>query len=192
MMDGTTGADGSQAETTTQPQAGATQTAQAASAEPTASLDAAGLQRELAEARREAAKYRADAKRYADAQKAAEDAKLSETERLERMRSEVERDRQAVVRERQTIRLEREVGRIAAELGYIDPEDALVYLDRESIEWSEDGRPKGLERQLRELLARKPHLLDPSRTASPTRGVQASGKVGQDMNQMIRSASGRT
>lgn len=186
------GAEETQAASNAQPQEGATQTGQEPSAEPTTSLDTASLQRELAEVRKEAAKYRAEAKRTADAQKAAEEAALPERDRLERLRSEVERERETVTRERRQLQLERAVIKIAPSLGFIDHEDALAYLDAADIEWTEEGQPRGLERALRGILERKPHLLNPNRTATVTRGVQPSGRIaGGDMNTLIRQAAGR-
>lgn len=191
MADNDTGAADTQAVTAAQPQAGATQTAQAASAEPV--VDAATLAQERDEARREAAKYRSQVRQFEQAAEAAKRAGESEQERYQRERADFERERAAFASERQDFQLRQAVASAATALGFIDPDDAYAHLDRAAIEWSDDGNPRGVDRQLRAILERKPHLLNPNRTATVTRGVQPSGRVaGGDMNDLIRQAAGRS
>jgi Skp family chaperone for outer membrane proteins len=189
-MDGDTGATDPQAGDVAQPQVGATQKAQAVSAEP--AVDAATIAQERDEARREAAKYRTEVRRFEQEREAAKRAGESEQERLQRERQDFERERAAFTTERQDFALRQAVTSAATALGFIDPDDAFAHLDRSAIEWSDDGKPRGLDRQLRSILERKPHLLNPNRTATPMRGVQPSGRVADgNMNALIRQAAGR-
>ena len=182
-----TGAAPSQAEDAAQPQAGATQTAQAASVEPDAvdTTETISIE-EARKLRRESAALR---KRVEELDRAA----MSEQERYQRDRQELDRERAAFATERQDFQLRQAVASAATALGFIDPDDAYVHLDRSAIEWTDDGRPRGVERNLRAILERKPHLLNPNRTAVPRTGVQPSGRVGGggDMNNLIRQAAGR-
>jgi hypothetical protein len=186
-----TGATDPQAGDVAQPQVGATQKVQATSAEP--AVDVATIAQERDEARREAAKYRTEVRRFEQEREAAKRAGESEQERLQRERQDFERERTAFATERQDFALRQAVTSAATSLGFIDPDDALAYLDRSAIEWSDDGKPRGLERHLRSILERKPHLLNPNRTATVTRGVQSSGRVPDGgMNDLIRRAAGRS
>ena len=163
-----------------QPQEGTTS---AQAAEPT--LDAAVLQRELAEARREAAKYRTDLRKATDAQ-------LSESERLQRRVTELEAERaESAARDRErAIRLA--ALEAAAKLGFRDPDLAVRLVDPSAVEVSDDGTPKNVERLLTDVLTRSPYLARPGAAADFGGGVRGSGPAGTDMNRLIRRAAGRT
>jgi hypothetical protein len=196
----TTGADGTQADPSTQPQAGTdspsqvegTQTAQAAGATDgsgTGQPDMATLQRELAELRRSEARYRTENKRLTEAQKAADDATLSEQERIARRLAEAERRSTELEAELREQRLRSAVLTAAGRLSD-EPEILLALLDRDAIEWAADGTPKGLERQLKAIVEAHPKL---ARTAPDFGGGQRGATpTGTDMNAFIRRAAGRT
>lgn len=180
-MAGDTGAEGTQAEPTTQPQAGATQQAQAASAEPeTISLE-------------EARKLRAEAKGLRDRLKAIEEKDLPEAERTKRRLDELETSNRTLTQQLQTERVQSAVIAAATRLGFADPADAYSLLPADAIE-VEDGKPKGVDKALKELLARKPYLASSSARASGS--VDQGSKGGSrsdsnDFNAMIRRAAGR-
>jgi hypothetical protein len=186
-MDGDTGAATPQAGDATQPQAG-TAPGQAPDAAPATTDDP--IARELAEARREAANYRTQVRRFEQEREAATRASMSEQERLQAERRDFDRDRAAFQAEQQDFRLRQSVSSLATQLGFIDPEDAYVHLDRAAIEYTDDGKPRGLERMLRDILTRKPHLLSPTRTATVTRGVQPAAASSGDWNAALRRAAG--
>jgi hypothetical protein len=189
-MDGDTGATDPQAGDVAQPQVGATQKAQAASAEP--AVDAATIAQERDEARREAAKYRTEVRRFEQEREAAKRAGESEQERLQRERQDFERERSAFQAEQQEHRLRTAVEGIAAEMGFRNPSIAYRLLDRSGIEYGDDGQPKGIRRHLQALIDRDDYLINPNRTATPMRGVQPSGRVADgNMNALIRQAAGR-
>lgn len=193
-MSETTGAAGTQAVPTTQPQAG-DPPAQAADAQrPNAGgaddegsgLDAAGLQRELTAARREAASYRTKLKGYEDAQKTQSERDAERIASLERAQSDWERERQDwQTREMVTVG--------ALRLGFADPADAYSLVDRAALEFDETGKPRNVDRLLTDLIAAKPYLAGASRpSGSFDGGPRGTPATGTNMNDMLRRASGRT
>jgi hypothetical protein len=178
MMPETTATEAQAAEVAS-PQEGAIP---AQAAEP--SLDAAALQRELAEARREAAKYRTDLRKVTDAQ-------LTESERLQRRVAELEQERaESAARDRErAVRLA--ALEAAAKLGFRDPDLAVRLVDPTAVEVRDDGTPKDVERLLSEVLTRSPYLARPGAAADFGGGVRGSGPLGTDMNRLIRRAAGR-
>lgn len=174
-----TGAEGTQAEPTTQPQAGATQQAQAASAEPeTISLEAAR-------------KLRSENQSLRERLKAIEDKDLPEAERTKRERDEA-------VRERDAARVEvrkRDVMLEAAALGFSNPRLAYAaVVEMGLLELDRDGYPTNTEAALKKLLRDNPNLASTTARASGSAegGVRGTGKAGTtDMNAMIRQAAGR-
>lgn len=191
-MTDTTGDAGTQADPASQPQAGTTQDTrqpQAGSADTeTGTVDVTQVQRELAEARREAARYRIEAKRFADAQKATEEASLSESERMKRRLTELESEREGWERERRESRVREVVLTTASRLGFTDPSDAYRYLDAGDVELTDDGKVRGAEKALKDILDRKPYLGTPSGTV--TRGVQSSTTSASNFNDALRRAAG--
>jgi hypothetical protein len=195
----TTGADGTQADPTTRPQAGTdspsqaegAQQVQAASATDgsgTGQPDMATLQRELAELRRSEARYRTENKRLTEAAQAAEDATLSEQERIAKRLAEAERRSGELETELREQRLRSAVLAAAGRLSD-EPEILLALLDRTAIEWGPDGSPKGLERALKAIVEAHPKL---ARSAPDFGGGQRGATpTGTDMNAFIRRAAGR-
>jgi hypothetical protein len=195
----TTGADETQVDPIAQPQAGTDSPSQAEGAREaqaagatdgsgTGQPDAAALMRELAELRRSEARYRTENKRLTEAQQAAEDAKLSEEERIARRLAEAERRSAELEAQLREQRLRSAVLSAAGRLSD-EPEILLALLDRDAIEWTPDGSPKGLERQLRAIVEAHPKL---ARTAPDFGGGQRGATPsGTDMNAFIRRAAGR-
>jgi hypothetical protein len=196
----TTGADGTQVDPTTQPQAGTDSPSQAEGAQQvqatsatdgsgTGQPDAVALQRELAELRRSEARYRTENKKLLEAAQAAEDAKLSEEERIARRLAEAERRSSELEAELREQRLRAAVLAAAGRLSD-EPEILLALLDRDAVEWLPDGTPKGLERQLKAIIEAHPKL---ARSAPDFGGGQrGTTPTGTDMNAFIRRAAGRS
>lgn len=198
-----TGGQAAQAAAGTQPQEGASQaqaaTADAAQAAAAGSgdgtVDAAALQRELAEARQEAAKYRTQARDLQAAQQQAQDAALSDAERNAKRVQEQEAELATLRAALDDERILNRVTLTAGRLGYADPMDAYRLLDRSAIERDDDGNPKNLERLLQTMLAGKPYLASSQvrATGSAEGGTRGTGTAGKsDMNALIRQAAGRS
>jgi hypothetical protein len=199
MPQETTGADGTQADPATQPQAGTDSPSQAEGAREvqaagatdgsgTGQPDMATLQRELAELRRSEARYRTENKRLTEAAQAAEDATLSEAERIARRLAEAERRSTELEEQLREQRLRSAVLTAAGRLSD-EPEILLALLDRDTVEWAPDGSPKGLERTLKAIVEAHPKL---ARGAPDFGGGQRGATpAGTDMNAFIRRAAGR-
>jgi hypothetical protein len=108
--------------------------------------------------RAEAAEYRKRLREFEQAQKAAEEAKLSGEERLQKRLSELERAEATWQQERQERTLRYETLLAAQRLGLVDPEAAYKLLDLASVEFDDDGKPKNLEKLLRDLVRARPWL----------------------------------
>lgn len=173
-----TGTEGTQADPTVQPQAGATQQAQAASAEPeTISLD-------------EARKLRSEAKSLRERLKAIEEKDIPEAERIKRDRDEAVKDRDAA---RAEVR-KRDVMLEAATLGFSNPRLAYAaVVEMGLLELDRDGIPTNTEAALKRLLRDNPNLASTTARASGSAegGVRGTARTGNDMNTLIRQASGR-
>ena len=140
-----------QAGTTTSESATQAQAAAGTTDQPTATVDVAVLQRELAEARREAAKHRTDLRKVTDAQ-------LSESERLQRRVAELEAERAEIATRDRERAIRLAALEAAARLGFRDPDLAVRLVDPSAVETSADGTPRNVERLLAEVLARSPYL----------------------------------
>lgn len=175
-----TGGEGTQAEPTTQPQAGATQQAQAASAEPeTISLE-------------EARKLRAEARSLRDRLKVIEERDVPEAERSKRRLEELERSNEGLVRELQQERIQSRVLAAATRLGFADPADAYSLLPDDALEVA-DGVPRNVDQALKRLLEKKPYLASSTvrATGSAEGGARGAPAGEPNMNQLIRRAAGR-
>jgi len=129
--------------------------------------------------RAEAAEYRRRLRELEQAVKQHEEAKLSETERLQRRLAELEKERALWERERQERVLRYETMLAASRLGIVDPEAAYRLLDLSQLEFDEDGRPKNLEKALRELLRARPYLAgSPVPAGSPTNPATGVARAG--------------
>jgi hypothetical protein len=166
MAPETTGAEGTQVDPTSQPQAGTgspsqaegAQTAQAASAAGESGTDVAALQRELADLRKSEAKYRNENKRLVDAQKAADEAQLSEAERLRKQVAELTAERETLNRKQQEQAVRMAVLTEAQKLSFPNPAIAYRLIDLDAVEYHEDGTPKNVKSLLQELQKAEPYL----------------------------------
>lgn len=139
--------------------------------------DVATLQKELTAARKEAAAFRTKLKHFEDKDAAAKQAQMSEAEKLQAQLADLQR---AVEERDQRLKeadLRDAVKGSANRLGFADPADALAMLDRDAIEYSDDGRPRNLDHLLGEILRSKPYL-KASFTQPPDLGQGARGKAG--------------
>lgn len=81
-----------------------------------------------------------------------QDAQLSETEKQSKRLAELQSKESSWAEERQRMLLERAVEREASAT-FIDPEDAMHYLDLAEVEYDDNGRPKNLAKVLKNLAA---------------------------------------
>jgi hypothetical protein len=123
-------------------------------------------EKELVELRDQLHKVNAESagrrKRLADLEKAEAErqaAALSETERLSKRAADAEKAALATKAELAAVRLERAVEQAAAEFEH--PEDVLRLIDRERLEFDEDGavKPKSLKDAVKALAERRPGML---------------------------------
>lgn len=198
MSGETQGASGTQAAPGTQPQAGDAQ-AQAAgtrasqageASQESENLDPVALARELRETRAEAAKYRREARSLTEAAQAAENAKLPEQERKDRRLAELEAAQKGWDRERKDWRTEKAVVQTAVRLGYRDPGDAYALLDRDALEFDENGNPTNVEKLLEALAETKAYLTGAPGRGSFDQGRQGTARSGQTMDDLLRGATG--
>ena len=118
----------------------------------------AEVQAALQAARREAAAHRTENAALKKAQADAEAATLTEAQKVSRERDTLKAQLDSERLERQSAINRYEVQLQASKLGIVDPEAAVKLLDWESLEYADDGSPKGLEAALKKLLASKPYL----------------------------------
>lgn len=200
----TTGAEGTQADPTAQPQAGASsppqaggaQTAQAASATDESGTGSSDQPETMSpdEARKLRSESASLRKRLADlekAQQATEEAKLSELEKAQKRSAELERQI-ADLQSREQERTAQYAAQAAAtRLGFRSPDLAYRLLDRSEIEFADDGTPKNVERLLKALLEKEPYLAAPANPdfRGGDRGKPPGGQP--SMNELLRAAAGR-
>ncbi len=123
--------------------------------------------------RAEAAENRRKFREVEQALRQLEEAKLSETEKLQKRLVELEKQLAEYERERQERTLKYETMLAASRLGIVDPEAAYKLLDLAEIDFDEDGRPRNIEKALRDLLAKRPYLAGGS-SGSPTNPAKGS------------------
>jgi hypothetical protein len=147
----------------------------------------------LEEARREASEERRKRQEVEAKLKEHEDAKLSESERLTNLAATNERNRLLAEQELHAERLARAIEREAGKFGFIDPEDAVMVIDRAAIKVDDSGKPDAdsLDKALKALAAAKPHLVGARSTGSGDGGARRTSPAGSDMNSLIRQAAGR-
>lgn len=194
----TTGAPESQGETSAQPQGGASpvqgtepQTDGSSGGQESSTVDVAELQRKLAEFERDNRRYRDEARQREEVQRKAEEAKLSDAERISKRQAELERTNAELTQRLQATERRAAVMAAAQRLGFTDPGDAYALLDPAEIT-GEDGQPKGVDKALKDLLAKKPYLASTSARASGSvdQGAKGGSRT-DDFNTMIRRAAGR-
>jgi hypothetical protein len=156
-------------------------------------LDQPMTLREARALRREAAQARGRIAGFEEAERTRQQQGLTE---LERERARATAAETALETERANLRNERLSIRIetaAARLGFIDPEAAVRLLDRSSIEFDEQGNPKGLDKALKDLLSAKPYLKGQAQgSANAGEGNRGgAAPTGSGMNDLIRRGAGR-
>lgn len=149
--------------------------------------DLTTLQKELRDARKEAAAFRTKLKQYEDTDAAAKQAQMSEAERLQAQLAELQRGIEERDRRLKEADLRDAVKGAATRLGFADPADALAMLDRDAIEYTDDGRPRNLDHVLGEIIRSKPYL-KASFTATPDLG---QGNRGAGTAPLTREAIAR-
>ena len=87
-----------------------------------------------------------------------EQAQLSEAEKLEARALEAERKAATAAEQISTAMIASDVKVRAAQLGIIDPDAALLLVDRQNVRYSEDSGVTGVEEALTQLLTDKPYL----------------------------------
>ncbi len=196
MADQNAGAAESQADEATQPQAGASQpqageeqSAPAAGSEGETTTETLSLS-EARELRRELQTLRKRAKEAEEKVQNAESANLSELERAKRKVAALEQEI-AKRDEREREHTVQDAAMSAAvKLGYRNPEVAFRLLDRDAIEFNDTGRPKNVERLLKDLAEKEPYLVKPATGpdyGGGNRGTTPSRKP--DMNTLLKVAA---
>lgn len=142
--------------------------------------------------RKEAAQYRTRLKELETRQQAEDNAKLTEQEKLQKRLKELEQQTESQTKALRTRTTEYEVKLAAAQMGIVDPEAAWKLLDASSLEFDAEGKPKDIEKALRELVKVKTYLV--GQRSAPNAGAGAGGTGGNPkttMNDAIRRAAGR-
>ena len=110
----------------------------------------------------EARKAARDAERRAkDAEKALrerEEAELSEQQKQEKRLADLEAERTAWVTERQSVYLTAAVTQLSAKYGLVDVDATVRLLDRDNLDYADNGQPTNAEEMVRALLREKPYL----------------------------------
>jgi hypothetical protein len=158
----------------------------------TAEQKADRLERELAEARREAAGHRTKATALEKQQREAADAQLSEQERLAKRTQELEATNAQLQAQLRTQAVRSATVAAAQKLNYRNPDLAYRLIDAASLEFDDEGQPKGVERTLRELAQREPYLVKGAAGADYGGGARGETPNAQPtMNELLRSALGK-
>lgn len=157
-------ASGTQAEPTTQPQAGTPESAPQAGSNTTTTehVSKAEHDRIVADLRKEAANYRTKAKQFEDAQAAAELAKLGD---LEKASKRAETAEAALGTMRQRIGAS-ELKMAAQSAGIIDTDIAAALLGGK-IDYDADGEPTNVAELIAALKKDKPHLFGGQQSQRP-------------------------
>ncbi len=170
MTGTTTGAAAGQAPAGAQPQEGTSSSGQApqdaTGQEPSdtteqadaTSTDPAILAQQLAAVRREQAANRQKLQKLEKEKADAEAAKLTDIERKDRELAQAKADNERLQHELRDVRIETATTAAAARLGFRSPEVAYRLLDRDTLEFDDNGKVKGIEAQLRQLLQKEPYL----------------------------------
>jgi hypothetical protein len=120
--------------------------------------DPTALAKQLEEARQQAAKYRRDARQFEESLKKLEDADKSDAEKAAARIAELEQSLAA--RENAVRQAEVRAAAIdaASRLGFRNPEDGLRFLDMDTLEFDDAGRPVGIDKQLAAILKERDYL----------------------------------
>ena len=103
-----------------------------------------------------------------------EQAQLSEAEKLEARALEAERKAASAAEQVSTAMIASDVKVRASQLGIIDPDAALLLVDRTNVKYSEDSGVTGVEDALTQLLEDKPYL-----KGSPNRAPNLNPQTGE-------------
>lgn len=138
-------------------------------AEDTDSIDALAAHKALKDARAEAAKYRKRLRDLEAQQQQAAEAEMSEAERMAKRLAELEQQVQEQQTQTRSLALESAVAVRANALGIVDAEAAIALLDRDLLDFDEQGRPdpEGVDQALKRLIKAKPYLKQPVAPSSP-------------------------
>lgn len=110
-----------------------------------------------------------------------EDAQKSELERLTEEKAELERRAIDLEREMTESAIQADIKIQAAKLNIIDPEAAVVLIDRNDITYDE-GKVTGVDKALKKLLKEKPYLTgEDKEVPPPTPGVGDKPLDGSDV-----------
>lgn len=151
------------------------------------------MQDYIKQLRRENASHRKRSEELSSKVKEFEEAQLSEQERSQKRLSELERENTLLKQQQQGIKVDRYIERAATKMGFVDPEDAVELVPRADIQFDDDGdpKPKTIEAALRDLAARKPHLITTRSGWGNSDGGPRSLSTPKDMNDLIRAARRR-
>lgn len=127
--------------------------------------------------RAEAAEYRRKLRELEETERKRKEAEMSELEKVRAHLADYERREADWQRTLQDMRVRHEVQAHAAKLGIVDPEAAYRLLDLATLEFDDDGAPKGVDKVLQALLRDKPYLhgqvpVGPTNPANPARTAQ--------------------
>ena len=103
-----------------------------------------------------------------------EQAQLSEAEKLEARALEAERKAASAAEQVSTAMIASDVKVRASQLGIIDPDAALLLVDRTNVKYSEDSGVTGVEDALTQLLTDKPYL-----KGTPNRAPNLNPQAGE-------------
>lgn len=120
-------------------------------------------------------------------------AEQTEAERLQaRIKELEEREQQLTARERGMVL--RDAIQTAASTDKITLHapigDVLKLIDADTVDWTEEGRPRNAVALLRDLVRERPYLAS-RRTGSADGGAHGPSGNPQDMNALLRAAAGR-
>lgn len=184
-----------------EPQAGAPSGGQAPATPPTpqtppdddpdAGLSPEDLRKVLKKTREEAASARTKNRELEEKVQAAEREKLSEAERLKLERDEAVSASEAKDRQIRTLEARSVIFESATKLGFRNPEIAHRLVDLDKIEFTDDGRPKGIDALLKKVIEGDPYLAKGVNGADYGGGPRGGSGSGVDMNDVIRRAAGK-
>lgn len=122
------------------------------------------LRAKLVEANREAAKYRKERNEAKASLDKAREAELSDIEREKKRADDAQR--QLVETESRIRRANLRVALSNPELRLVDVDTASLLLEREGIEYDDEGEPQGIDKAVKALVKAKPFLIGASRSSS--------------------------
>jgi len=124
-------------------------------------------------------------------QQEADAAKLSDLEKAQRERDTIKAELEAERLERREAINRYEVQIAASRLGIVDPDAAAKLLDWDTLEYAEDGSPRGVEKALQALIKARPWLAGqqaqpPGPQANPANPARRNGNPGLTIEDVKR------